>query len=182
MPQTRKSLAERFWPKVEKTDTCWLWTAGKSHDGYGFIGTGGRRAPHVYAHRYAYESLVGPIPDGLQLDHLCRVRNCVNPAHLEPVTARVNHSRTPKATKTHCVRGHEYAAGNLVIQRGRRTCGRCARERKRKGTELSVCIRCGVTTHRIGTGWRHAVNAKTASRTCGMPPICRPLLADEVSS
>lgn len=78
---------DRFWPRVQKTDTCWIWT-GSSATGYGvFKGNNKRQGP---AHRFAYELLVGPIPEGLQLDHLCRVTLCVNPQHLEPVTPGEN--------------------------------------------------------------------------------------------
>ena len=80
-------ISARFWAKVDKTETCWLWTGGQSA-GYGRFGFKGR--PNLGAHRFAYELLVGPIPPGLDLDHLCRVRNCVNPDHLEPVTRREN--------------------------------------------------------------------------------------------
>jgi hypothetical protein len=73
----------RFLAKVDKADECWLWTARKNYKGYGMFRLGSR-VP--YAHRVAYEHYVGPIPEGLQLDHICRVRHCVNPDHLEPVT------------------------------------------------------------------------------------------------
>src|SRR6266496_2265386 len=87
-------LVTRFWAKVDRSGgsrACWLWTGKTGRDGYGRIGLGGRGAlVRVRAHRFAYELLIGPIPDGLQIDHLCRVRHCVNPAHLEPVTQREN--------------------------------------------------------------------------------------------
>lgn len=78
---------ERFWPKVNKTETCWLWTGYVDNDkGYGrFAYPGG-----TLAHRFAYELLVGPIPDGLQVDHKCRVKSCVNPDHLQAVTQELN--------------------------------------------------------------------------------------------
>ena len=82
------SIAERFWTKVKFTDSCWLWTAAKSPLGYGrfrLIAPG-----EVYAHRYAYEFCVEHIPGGLEIDHLCRVRHCVFPNHLEVVTHREN--------------------------------------------------------------------------------------------
>lgn len=102
-----------FWAFVDRTDTCWLWTgpsttAPVSHGGltYGrFLRWGG----YKYAHRYAYELLVGPIADGLVIDHLCRVTLCVNPAHLEPVTPMENVGRGSAATKTHCKQGHPLA-------------------------------------------------------------------------
>jgi len=82
-------LPDRFWDKVqaEPNTGCWLWDANTTRGGYGHFKVSGRM---VYAHRLAYEKLVGPIPDGLSLDHLCRVPGCVNPDHLEPVTHAEN--------------------------------------------------------------------------------------------
>lgn len=82
--------ADRFFAKVEKTNDCWLWRAATTV-GYGVF----KRATKVlvYAHRWSYEHHVGPIPEGLHIDHLCRVRACVNPAHLEPVTLAENNRR-----------------------------------------------------------------------------------------
>lgn len=97
--RTRRSAEERFWEKVDTSAGplgCWPWTASGSRDGYGQFSADGRG---VRAHRFAYELLVGPIPEGLQLDHLCRNPGCVNPAHLEPVTGWENTMRgnTPAA-------------------------------------------------------------------------------------
>lgn len=86
-------LEARFWPKVNKTDSCWLWTGAKTGAGYGMIREVGHGGKMLMAHRVAYELLVGPIPEGLFLDHLCRTPLCVNPAHLEPVTCRENMRR-----------------------------------------------------------------------------------------
>jgi len=122
------ALADRFWPKVRKTSGCWEWTACRTKSGYGIIGAGGR---HAYAHRVAYELCVGPIPEGLTLDHLCRNRGCVNPAHLEPVTMRENLRRgdSPvgrEARQTHCLRGHPLSGPNLrTDRRGHRYCRAC---------------------------------------------------------
>lgn len=78
---------ERIEPRVRKTDACWLWTAKVTPHGYGSY----TWKPDTYqVHRIAYQALVGDIPEDLELDHLCRVRNCCNPEHLEPVTHRVN--------------------------------------------------------------------------------------------
>ena len=108
MSRWSQTEAERFWAKVEKTDSCWLWTAAKNDKGYGQFSVG---SGLVYAHRYAYEALVGPIPEGLVIDHLCRVTLCVNPAHLEPVTNLENQRRgfAARPMPTHCPKGHEYA-------------------------------------------------------------------------
>lgn len=128
--------ADRFWSKVnvgEKTD-CWEWTASLSH-GYGqfWIREVGRP---VKAHRAAYEMLVGPIPDGLCIDHLCRNRACVNPSHMQPVTLRENLIRGNGFSglndrKTHCPAGHEYIESNTIIWRGQRSCRTCGNIRSR---------------------------------------------------
>ena len=126
----------RFWLKVDcfTESGCWEWRAGRGTGGYGKFNTGGNRGPHVSAHRFAYEQLVGPVPKGLVLDHLCRNRICVNPAHLEPVTDRENVLRgvgitAVNAAKTHCPYGHEYD----VVWRGRRTCKTCHNKQTAEG-------------------------------------------------
>lgn len=124
------TVLERFLAKVEKTETCWLWRGYIAPNGYGQIGMSNPRRVE-YAHRAAYELLVGPIPEGMQLDHLCRTRACVRPDHLEPVTQRENLLRgegvtAAHARKTHCPKGHEYDA----VHDGRRACRTCARERE----------------------------------------------------
>ena len=81
----------RFWTKVDKTETCWLWTPPLDDSGYGKFSVSGKK---VGAHRWAYEEINGAIPDGLQIDHLCRVRNCVRPDHLEAVTHLENVRRS----------------------------------------------------------------------------------------
>lgn len=114
---------DRFWSKVDKTATCWLWTRGKS-DGYGVFHI--KRIPRG-AHRVAYELLVGPIPEGLELDHRCRNRACVNPAHLEPVPHRVNVKRGLSGQlKNECRKGHEYTEENTYhAPSGKRFCRAC---------------------------------------------------------
>lgn len=122
----KNTFADIFATRVQKTDTCWLWTGGKNTSGYGQCSVG--RGTQV-AHRIVYEALVGPIPNGLTLDHLCRVRHCVNPAHMEPVTKGEN-TRRGKAAKTHCNRGHPLSGDNLVpLISGYRACKECARLR-----------------------------------------------------
>jgi len=90
---------------------CWLWSGALSANGYGHVFHSGKRRR---AHRLVYDLMVGKIPPGLQIDHLCRVRSCVNPEHMEPVTGRTNVLRgkgvtARNATKTHCPRGHAFA-------------------------------------------------------------------------
>jgi hypothetical protein len=114
---------------MERTDRsadCWLWTARIAPDGYAFVSAWGRTMP---AHRAAYLALVGPILEGLQIDHLCRVRHCVNPAHLEPVTPRENllRSESANARKTHCPQGHPYDEANTAWKKNGRHCRTCAR-------------------------------------------------------
>lgn len=124
----------RFWAKVEKTDGCWNWTAALSVGGYGRfnVETVFGRQRLVQAHRFSYELLIGPIPKGLQIDHLCRNRKCVNPTHLEPVTIRENILRgegfsATNAVATHCLRGHVLAGENMrrVNGDGSRRCRQC---------------------------------------------------------
>lgn len=109
------------------TDDCWLYAGYKSDLGYGQLWHKGKR---YIVHRLSYETFVGPIPDGLVIDHLCRVRHCFNPSHLEPVTARENTLRGEgvlvNKRKTHCPRGHEYTLENTSINsRGWRICKAC---------------------------------------------------------
>lgn len=137
-----RTVEERFWAKVNKTDTCWLWTACTFSNGYGKFAI-----RHNYsrgAHRVAYELSRGPIPSGLSLDHLCRVTLCVRPDHLEAVTHRVNVLRgtSPSAisaVKTHCPQGHEYTEANTYRdKKGKRACRTCARVRaKTKAPSLT---------------------------------------------
>jgi hypothetical protein len=135
-------------------DGCWLWTGSKDQNGYGMV-----RVPDIgvrRVHRIAYEHLVGPIPDGLQTDHLCRVRACANPAHLEPVTPRVNTHRgetlaARHAALTHCPRGHAYTPDNLIpsdVARGGRGCLTCSKEKTRL---------IGDAARALGLEWREYV-------------------------
>lgn len=113
---------------------CWLWTGGHAKAGYGSF-TFGRESPGgrrtVPAHRLTYEALVGPIPEGLVIDHLCRNRGCVNPEHLEPVTFKENVLRgvgptAENAVKTHCKRDHAFTPENTyVASGGGRGCRAC---------------------------------------------------------
>ena len=121
--------------KITTSDRgCWEWTGSVFYHGYGRIQ---RRGKSYIAHRYVYKLLIGPIPEGLELDHLCRNRACCNPAHLRPVTRRENQLApgsqsvsARNARKTHCKHGHEFSPEN-TIQRsdGGRRCRECARIR-----------------------------------------------------
>lgn len=140
----------RFFSKVRMTSGCWVWTAalgGSGHQvgvgfpenwGYGKFWDGERL---VSAHRFAYEQMVGPIPEGLDIDHLCRNRRCVRPDHMEPVSRRINTLRgntlpAENATRTHCPEGHPYDDTNtrVRVRGGRRSreCRTCSRARCRK--------------------------------------------------
>lgn len=123
-------LAKRFWSKVRKGRSCWLWLAGKCR-GYGHFAIRSRRG--VLAHRVAYELLRGPIPDGLVIDHLCRNSSCVRPDHLEAVEQRENILRgcgvpAINARKMECKRGHRLVWPNLGINGSRRFCRTCSRD------------------------------------------------------
>lgn len=144
-----KSREERFWEKVNKAGPvnlerpelgpCWIWTAAKTPLGYGAFQWATRHTKKAY--RAAYELTIGAIPEGLVLDHLCRVPACVNPAHLEPKTNLENLmdplSRFTGHTnkyKTHCQYGHPLEGENLYadVKRGKRKCKTC---RRREGRE-----------------------------------------------
>lgn len=130
------TVAARFWVKVDATGDCWEWTASLDTSGYGIFRDGGL----VKAHRWAWMNLVGPIPDGLVIDHLCRNIVCVNPDHLRVVTRDTNtlagygySGRNRRAT--HCPQGHPYSPDNIYIkpsQPGSRRCLTCTRTQNRE--------------------------------------------------
>lgn len=148
----------RFWRKVDKAGAggCWLWTSSTRGEGYGKFS--GSSVGTDSAHRISYILLVGPIPDGLELDHLCRVRNCVNPDHLEPVTNAENVRRafaaSPRARPTHCKHGHEFTTENTLMEEGGgRRCRICRnvalRDLKRRHSNPALpfqCPDCGQTS------------------------------------
>ncbi|MFF7837586.1 HNH endonuclease signature motif containing protein [Streptomyces ossamyceticus] len=140
-------LPTRFWTKVKVDEVgCWLWIAALNRNGYGRFMDSNKitRA----AHRVAYEALIAAIPEGLQLDHLCRVRHCVNPMHTEPVTQTENLRRgetiTAKAAAAmRCPKDHPYSGDNLYVNpKGHRSCRQCTRDRNaRRRVEQSETIR-----------------------------------------
>lgn len=136
----RASAAERLDRHIEYDTNggCWLWSGQLNVGGYGVVSTLGHRS---MAHRVSFERSRGPIPAGLELDHLCRVRCCVNPAHLEPVTTKENVLRgngpsALNAQKTHCYQGHRLSGSNLKIK-------------YLKGTPRRHCMECNRINNRL---------------------------------
>lgn len=124
-------LEERFLSHAQQTEGCWFWDAHLTKDGYGMFNMGNGM---VTAHRAAYELFVGEIPKGLVIDHLCSVRDCVNPEHLEPVTQRENLRRaaTWKGNQTKCKRGHDYGVQpTWTTIKNFRRCRQCINENQR---------------------------------------------------
>ena len=138
-------LPERFWSKCipEPNSGCWIWIAGvrDKKEGYGCfqMSTGVNRR----SHQVCYEALIGEVPDGLQLDHKCRLRLCCNPSHLEPVVQRINVLRgeglaAQAARRTHCAAGHLYTDENTYMrvrtgrQESSRVCRQCKNARERQ--------------------------------------------------
>jgi hypothetical protein len=137
----RRPAWDRFWGKVDcafECGRCWIWVGSRTTGGYGHFKYNKK---DLQAHRVAYEWLRSPIPVGLQLDHLCRVRACVNPEHLEPVTQAENHRRgygpqVLNARKTECIHGHPLFGDNLHVHKdGRRECKTCGRRSSRDWTQ-----------------------------------------------
>jgi hypothetical protein len=137
-----RTLDDRFFEKVRMTDGCWIWTGSRTRAGYGHFSVDGAK---VYAHRLSYERVVGLIPSGLEIDHLCRNRACVRPDHLEPVTRRVNGLRGygvggVNSRKVSCPKGHAYTDDNVLFERKgagfARRCRTCRRERDRARNRL----------------------------------------------
>jgi hypothetical protein len=137
-------IPEHFWNKVNKDGPipehrpdlgpCWIWTASIDKDGYGKFADKLKIRRTTKAHRVAYAGIVEPIPDGHEIDHLCRNRPCVRPTHLEPVIHHLNLLRSPNTlnsrnrVKIHCPQGHAYTAENTAIGKGgSRKCRICVR-------------------------------------------------------
>lgn len=126
MSSTQSGL-DSFWERVTKTDTCWLWTGSMTRDGYGQWSNKDSVFASRRVHRISYEIAHGHPPE-TEIDHLCRVRNCVNPDHLEAVTRSVNVQRSWDArAQTHCNRGHEWTPENTRLHARGRACRECGR-------------------------------------------------------
>jgi hypothetical protein len=140
---------ERFWVKVQgdgDVESCWVWGGARFKDtGYGLYTinaaiSGARQRTQVWAaHRFAWEFMYGPVPDGLHLDHLCRNRACCNPWHLEPVTPLVNTRRgIGHGSETHCPHGHPYDEANTYRWRRHRYCRTCRDARNAARAEVAA--------------------------------------------
>jgi hypothetical protein len=154
-PTLTPSDLDRFWSKVHKTTTCWGWTGSRSQDGYGHFAVW--HTPNRWvlrAHRVAFELATGPISETAVLDHICRVRHCVNPEHLRAVTPRENvlagiGISALNARKTHCKRGHEFTPENTYrTSKGGRQCVSCkaaldSAASDRRGRKRATCETCG---------------------------------------
>jgi hypothetical protein len=139
-----KTALERFMGFVspEPNSGCWLWLGAGDRNGYGMFSTG-VRAEFCYAHRASYELFCGPIPEGHEIDHLCRVPCCVNPHHLEAVTRAENLRRSigtgpataastqERKSRTHCPQGHPYNSENTIFYGTRRYCRECGKLHRR---------------------------------------------------
>jgi hypothetical protein len=147
----------RFWAKVDATGICWEWTACRDSKGYGRF----RDGTLVGAHRWSWEHLVGPIPEGLVIDHLCRNPPCVNPDHLEPVTHRENVIRglVPhvsgewKRRITHCPQGHPYDEANTRHSAGHRFCRACDRQKQAERKARRKREQDGDLAHTVPKPW-----------------------------
>lgn len=152
----RGNPVARFWEKVDKRgpDDCWPWLGYVEPSGYGHFQATYQGVRFTKSHRFGYHIASGPVPEGLDLDHVCHTRDeecragddcphrrCCNPAHLEPVTERVNILRSTtgsavNARKTHCIHGHPFAGDNLrITKQGTRLCMECRRARGRRAYE-----------------------------------------------
>jgi hypothetical protein len=133
-------LPERFTKKIVVTvdGGCWVWTAAKNNQGYGVLTVGSRRLGTkrvVLAHRFSYESEVGAIPDGMELDHLCHRPICVNPNHLRPKDHSGNMQNSRSALKQFCKNGHERTPENTYVRKdrcGQKQCKVCNVEKNRR--------------------------------------------------
>jgi hypothetical protein len=137
MPRKAIEPMTRLLSMTEITDTCWLWHGPKCKDGYGSTSRpveGQKQYKSIRAHRYMYELIRGPIPEGKLLHHICAVKECINPSHLMPVSVLEHNRMEPNnlaganIRKTHCPKGHPYNEQNTRMKQGRRCCIECCRK------------------------------------------------------
>lgn len=146
-----RDLPANMLSKIDFTDSCWNWTGAVQSRGYGSVTNG--KGGTMQAHRRAYMELVGPIPTGLTIDHLCRNKRCVNPDHLEPVTGAEN-TRRAFALQTHCKHGHPLSGENLRL------------ETRDSGNTYRICITCSrAHKRRAMAAHRKAMREEFASRS-----------------
>jgi hypothetical protein len=132
----RIPVDKRFWDKVDKTESCWVWTAGITGDGYGAFWINGET---LHAHRVSWMLSYGfdSIPNNLIVDHICRNRACVRVDHLRLLDNRENvlcgnGITAANMRKTHCIKGHEFKGKNLLVEGNRRRCKTCIRNRRKR--------------------------------------------------
>lgn len=170
-PRLHKTILERFHSHISSKNGCWAWRNPNNGTGYGEFWWARKR---YLAHRFSYEHFVGPIPDGMQIDHLCRNRACVNPYHLRVMTLQENVLSGIGITavnkkKTHCLRGHEFTETNTYFaSNGHRGCRICrdksSRESQKKPKPSTFpCVVCGKDFV-----WRGHPQPKTCSRSCAV--------------
>lgn len=148
----RRPLLDRLMGRIEARGSCWQWIGRLDVGGYGvgWVHDETQKGLSRKAHRLVWETLVGPIPTGLTLDHLCRNRACVNPMHLDPVSQRTNILRgeglaARNALKVACPKGHPYDESNTRLEYGgRRVCIECARAKGRRQAAKRRAVRDGL--------------------------------------
>ncbi len=151
-PNNTAPPEQRFWRFVQKTDSCWLWTGTTNGHGYGHFTVSGRHAVKRGAHRFAYELMVGSVPRGLDLDHLCRNRLCVNPAHLRPGTDAENVADMVSKGRQRGPAGR--MNGNVKIVESDVIAIRACRATQREIAELFGISRAQVGRIQRGERWR----------------------------